>query len=166
MHARGEFATIMSCNRLEPRNFGNYPLKGAVLMKERLRVLELRGRGLTVCRFGEPPQNAGHMLIYDPVWGVRALIAIEVWRCQFGMAGDPLYARYAKMHPGLGDEELAAAAGDSVASCYASAVGDRTTERLAHTIRALSAVCLVQSAVRRYSKKKEFRSTVVSASCL
>ncbi len=99
--------------------------------------------------------HAGHMLIYDAIWGVRSLIAKEVWRCQGGRDMDKLYERYAVMHPDFDEEKLAAAAGDSVARCYADAVAERTTTHLAKTLRVLSALSVLQRTARRYLSDTE-----------
>ena len=103
-------------------------------LRERRRVNHPDGGAGIITKFGEPGLvgGPGHQLILRDV-GVTWLTARELWRLQGGsiMEQDARFDAFVLANPTAGYDDLAGAAGDSIASVWSDAAAARSSKRCA-----------------------------------
>ena len=103
-------------------------------LRERRRVNHPDGGAGIITKFGEPGLvgGPGHQLVLRDI-GVTWLTARELWRLQGGsiMEQDARFDAFVLANPTAGYDDLAGAAGDSIASVWSDAAAARSSKRCA-----------------------------------
>ena len=135
MRVRGFQYDLMKADRDDPvYRKGVEPSSISFHLRERRRVNHPDGGAGIITKFGEPGLvgGPGHQLVLRSI-GVSWLTARELWRLQGGSVAeqDARFDAFIKVNPSASYEDLAGAAGDSIATVWADAAAKRSVRRCA-----------------------------------
>jgi site-specific DNA-cytosine methylase len=135
MRGRGFQYDLMKADRDDPvYRKGVEPSSISFHLRERRRVNHPDGGAGIITKFGEPGLvgGPGHQLVLRSI-GVSWLTARELWRLQGGSVAeqDARFDAFIKVNPSASYEDLAGAAGDSIATVWADAAAKRSVRRCA-----------------------------------
>ena len=144
MLVRGSTLDVMKNSNANPDREDRVPFSKVTRhLRERRRVNHPDGGASIITRFGEPGLvgGPGHQLVLRGV-GVTWFTARELWRLQGNDIAetDARYDEFVRLHPSASYEVLAGAAGDAIASCWAKAVAERSTDRCARAVVAAARI--------------------------